>query len=96
MTANAAKTDKSVLIINEHVRLTAIPAAAHSYVVNGRAPLNWFMDRYTVSTDKKSGFLNDANAWFEQPEDLITAIRRIVHVSVETARIVDALPEVMG
>ena len=85
--------DRSILIVNDHVRLTGIPDAAHSYVVNGRTPLDWFIDRYTVSTDKKSGILNDANAWFEQPEDLITAIRRIVHLSVETARIVESLPE---
>ena len=90
------ETDKSVLTINEHARLTGIPAAAHSYVVNGRTPLDWFIDRYTVSTDKKSGIFNDANEWFDQPVDLVTAIRRIVHLSVETARIVDGLPEVVG
>ena len=87
------ETDRSILIVNDHIRLTGIPDAAHSYAVNGRTPLDWFIDRYTVSTDKKSGILNDANAWFERPEDLVTAIRRIVHLSVETARIVESLPE---
>ena len=86
------ETDRSVLVVNDHVRLTGIPDEAHDYVVNGRTPLEWFIDRYRVTTDKKSGILNDANAWFEKPEDLIAAIRRIVHVSVQTSRIVRSLP----
>ena len=90
------EADRSVLIVNEHVRLAGIPEAAHSYVVNGRTPLEWFIDRYRVTRDKKSGIVNDANDWFERPEELIAAIRRIVHLSVETARIVDGLPEVDG
>ena len=90
------EVDRSVLIVNEHVRLAGIPESAHSYVVNGRTPLEWFIDRYRVTRDKKSGILNDANTWFERPEDLIAAIRRIVYLSVETARIIDGLPEVDG
>ena len=86
------ETDRSVLIVNDHVRLTGIPDEAHDYVVNGRTPLEWFIDRYRITEDKKSGILNDANAWFEKPEDLISAIRRIVYLSVETSRIVSRLP----
>ena len=86
------ETDRSVLVVNDHVRLTGIPDEAHDYIVNGRTPLEWFIDRYRVTTDRKSGILNDANTWFEKPEDLIAAMRRIVHVSVETSRIVRSLP----
>ena len=88
--ADAART---VLIINEHVRLAGIPTEAHAYIVNGRTPIEWFIDRYRVTQDRQSGIVNDPNGWFAQPEDLVTAIRRIVHVSVETVRIVAGLPE---
>ena len=43
--------------------------------------------------DRESGIVNDPNGWFDDPRDLISAIRRVVHVSVETSRIVAALPE---
>ena len=86
------ETDRSVLVVNDHVRLTGIPDEAHDYVVNGRTPLEWFIERYRVSEDRKSGILNDANAWFERSEDLISAICRIVHLSVKTSRIVSRLP----
>ena len=83
---------KTALRINEHITLRGIPAEAHEYVVNGRTPLEWFIDRYRIVQDKHSGIVNDPNGWFEDPADLTTAVRRIVRVSKETARIVKTLP----
>ena len=84
--------DETTLIINEHVRLSGIPEEAHRYVVNGRTPLEWFIDRYRIKREKDSGILNDPNGWFEDPRDLVTAIERIVYVSVESTRIIEGLP----
>ena len=86
------KETKTTLILNEHVQLSGIPEAAHQYVVNGRTPLEWFIDRYKITQDKDSGIVNDPNGWFENPRDFVTAIERIVYVSVESARIIDGLP----
>ena len=88
-----ADGDRSVLIVNEHIRLAGIPAEAHEYHVNGRTPLEWFIDRYRVTQDRESGIVNDPNEWFDDPEDLIAAIRRIVYVSLETVCIVKSLPD---
>ena len=85
--------EKTVLAVNEHVSLRGIPASVHTYQVNGRSPLEWFIDRYGITKNKESGIVNDPNGWFDDPSELIAAIRRIVHISVETARIVSALPE---
>ena len=48
--------------------------------------------RHRVTPDGESGIMNDPNGWLPKPEDPIAAIRRIVYVSVETARIVAGLP----
>lgn len=91
------KEMKTTLILNEHIRLSGIPEEAHRYVVNGRTPLDWFIDRYKITQDKDSGIVNDPNGWFADPQDLVTAIGRIVYVSVESARIIEGLPvEVVG
>ncbi|MDE0240040.1 MAG: DEAD/DEAH box helicase family protein [bacterium] len=82
----------SILVINDHLRLCGIPHDAHRYEVNGRTPLGWFIDRYRVTTDKRSGITNDPNAWFSDHVSFVTAVRRIVHLSVETVRIVNTLP----
>ena len=86
-----ADEEKTTLIVNEFIRLGGIPAAAHQYQVNGRTPLEWFIDRYRITRDRESGIVNDPNGWFDDPRDLIAAIRRIVHVSVETVRVVESL-----
>ena len=88
-----ADSGRTVLIVNEHLRVAGIPAEAHEYAVNGRTPLEWFIDRYRVVRDSQSGIVNDPNGWFDDQCDLVAAIRRIVHVSVETVRIVAILPE---
>ena len=84
--------DRTELIVNDHVRLRGIPSEAHEYVVNGRTPLEWFIDRYRIKKDNRSGIVNDPNGWFDDPRDLVSAFKRIVHVSVETVRIVKNLP----
>ena len=84
--------DGATLVVNEHVRLSGIPEEARRYVVNGRTPLDWFRDRYKIKRDKDSGILNDPNGWFKDPRDLVTAIERIVYVSVESTRIIEGLP----
>ena len=91
------KETKTTLILNEHVQLSGIPEAAHRYVVNGRTPLEWFIDRYYIKKDTDSGIVNDPNGWFADPRDLVPAIERIVYVSMESARIIEGLPaEVVG
>ena len=92
-----ADEEKTTPIINEHIRLSGIPEKAHWYVVNGRTPLEWFIDHYKITQDKDSGIVNDPNGWFADPPDLVAAIKRIVYVSVESARIIEGLPsEVVG
>ena len=90
------KQAKTTLILNEHIQLTGIPEAAHRYVVNGRTPLEWFIDRYKITKDTDSGIVNDPNGWFADPRDLVAAIERIVYVSVESARIIEGLPSLLS
>ena len=88
-----ANGEKSILIVNEYIRIGNIPGEAHQYQVNGRTPLEWLIDRYRITKDKQSGIVNDPNGWFDHPEDMIVAFRRIVYVSVESARIIAGLPD---
>ena len=88
----ADRNTKDTLIINKHVLLSGIPGEAHRYVVNDRTPLDWFINCYKITQDKSTGIINDPNGWFEHPRDLITAIERIVYVSVESTKIIEKLP----
>ena len=88
--------DRSVLHVTDYVALRGIPEAAHAYVVNGRTPLEWAVDRLHIRQDKESGIVNDPNAWFaDNPAGLVSHLRRLVQVSVETTRIVAGLPRAL-
>jgi predicted helicase len=85
------EADKSVLVYNNNLTFKGIPEIAHRYVVNGRSPLEWMIDRYQVKTDKAYGIVNDPNLYSEDQLYIVNLIRRLVTVSVETMKIVDAM-----
>jgi hypothetical protein len=79
------------------VPLRRIPPEAYEYVVNGKSPIEWVMERYQVTKDKDSQLLNDPNAWCSEIEDplyIINLVKRVVTVSLETVAIVKALPPI--
>ncbi len=92
----AKKGGKTTVIYNHRITLKGIPEAAWDYVVNGKAALDWVMERQVVRTDKASGIVNDANDWaietMGNPKYPLELFQRVVTVSLETQKIVNALP----
>ena len=92
-----SKKDKSILIYNNDIRITHIPLAVYNYVVNGRSPVEWIMDRYQVSTHKESGITNDPNDWaieHGKPRYILDLLLSVMTVSLKTQEIVNSLPEI--
>ena len=88
--------DKTTVIYNNQFTLCNIPEEAYDYIVNGKPALEWVMERQSVKTDKASGIVNDANDWaietMNNPRYPMELFLRVVTVSLETMRIVRALP----
>lgn len=62
----------------------------------GAEEVLWIIDRYRVKTDKASGIINDPNRWADEHHDpryIVDLIKRVTRVSVDTVRIINALPE---
>ena len=89
--------DLTTLHYNDKITLTGIPLAAYDYIVNGKPALDWVVERQCVKTDKDSGIVNDANDWAVEtmgnPRYPLELFMRVVTVSVETMKIVRALPK---
>ena len=89
--------DKSTVIYNNKITMTDIPLEAYEYVVNGKPALEWVMERQSVSTDKVSGIVNDANRYAIEtvgnPAYPLKLFQRIITVSLETIKIVKSLPK---
>jgi predicted helicase len=76
--------------------MSGIPLEAYDYVVNGKPALEWVMERQCVKTDKASGIVNDANRYAIEtvgdPAYPLRLFQRVLTVSLETMKIVKALP----
>lgn len=88
--------DKSTIIYNNNITIENIPLEAYDYVVNGKSALEWIMERYQITTDAKSGITNNPNDWSKEHGDekyIFNLVLRIITVSLETMKIVNALPK---
>lgn len=90
--------DRSTVVYNSRITLSGIPEEAYRYLLGSRSAIEWILDRYQVKVDggpKGSGIVNDPNDWSREvgdPRYIIDLLARIVTVSLETMKIVDALP----
>lgn len=87
--------DRSRIVYNSRITLGGIPEEAYRYQLGARSAIEWIIDRYRVKTDKASGIVNDPNDWSREvgdPRYILDLLARIVTVSLETMKPVDALP----
>ncbi|MBC2834062.1 DEAD/DEAH box helicase [Paragemmobacter straminiformis] len=88
--------DRSVIHYNPNITITDIPLDAYDYIVNGKSAIDWVMERQAVKQDKDSGIINDANDYANEtvgdPRYPFDLLRRVITVSLETMKIVRALP----
>ena len=91
------KRDRALLRYNDYIEVCDIPEEAWQYEVNGKPAIAWVMEHQRVRIDKQSGIVNDANDYaietMDDPADPLKLLARVMRVSVDTARIVDSLPE---
>jgi predicted helicase len=84
--------DKLSLKVNPSLTLAGIPPAAFEYRLGNRSALDWVIDQYQVSTDKRSGITSDPNR-DDDPEYIVRLVGQVIRVSMETVAIVNALPD---
>jgi predicted helicase len=70
----------------------SITSETYEYRMGKRSALEWVIYQYQVSTDKRSGITNDPNRE-DDPEYILRLIGQVVTVSLETVKIVKALPD---
>ena len=90
-----SKQDKSTIVYNGNITIENIPAKAYDYVVNGKSAIEWLVERYAVTIDKKSLIKNDANDWAREhhkPRYILDLLLSVINVSVQTVDIVNSLP----
>lgn len=78
------------------ITVSNIPDKAYEYIVNDKSAVEWIVERYCVSTDKKSLIKNDCNDWaleHHRPRYILDLLLSVINVSVNTVDIVNSLPK---
>jgi predicted helicase len=78
--------DRQSLDVNESLTLAGIPPETFDYRLGSRAALEWIIDQYQVKGESDPNREDD-------PGYIVRLVGQVVRVSIETARIVRALPD---
>lgn len=87
--------DKTALTVNPSLTLSGIPPQALEYRLGNRSALEWVIDQYQVKHDPKGQTTSDPNRP-DDPEYIVRLVGQVIQVSLETTRIVNALPDDFG
>ena len=77
--------------MNGALTLAGIPPEVFDYRLGNRSALEWVIDQYRVTEDRRSGIRSDPNR-ADDERYIVELVRKVVTVSVETVRVVNALP----
>jgi predicted helicase len=84
--------DKTNLRVNDSLTLAGIPPAAFEYRLGNRSALEWVIDQYRVTEDKRSGIRSDPNR-ADDPEYIVRLVGQVIAVSLATVCIINGLPK---
>ena len=88
---------KKTLLYNDFITIKNIPEKIFEYVVNGRSPIEWIVERYQIKIDKASGIENNPNDFCKEIGDekyILKLLLSSMTVALKTLEIVENLPEV--
>jgi len=83
--------DKKSIEVNDSLTLAGIPPEVFEYRLGNRSAIEWVIDQYRVKEDKRTGIRSDPNNP-DDPEYIVRLVGQVLRVSVETVKIVAALP----
>jgi predicted helicase len=85
--------DKRSLKYNDFLTLSGIPPEVYDYKLGNRSALEWIIDQYKVSTDKRSGIVSDPNR-LDDPQYIVRLLGQVISVSLETLNAIKGLPNI--
>jgi predicted helicase len=87
--------DKASLFYNDFLTLSGIPPEVFDYKLGNRSALDWVIDQYRVTRDEKGNLASDPNR-MDDEEYIVRLIGQVITVSLETMKLVNALPELLA
>jgi len=85
-------SDKTAIVVNPSLTLQGIPQECFDYRLGSLSALEWVIDQYKVSQDKRSGIVSDPNN-LDDEEYIVHLVGKVITVSIETVRLVNELKQ---
>jgi predicted helicase len=83
--------DKTQLVYNDFLTLAGIPPETFAYRLGNRSALDWVIDQYQVTVDRRSNIVNDPNRQ-DDPQYIVRLIGQVITVSIKTMQLIAQLP----
>jgi predicted helicase len=87
--------DKSIITFNKFITISEIPEEVYTYLINGKTPIEWIMDRYMVKEDSDSGNLNDPNDFSENPKYVFNLLLSVMAMTKKILDLQKTLPKLV-
>jgi predicted helicase len=87
--------DKSIIQFNQFIAISNIPEEVYTYLINGKTPIEWVMDRYMVKEDPDSGNLNDPNEYSQDPEYVLKLLLSVIAMTKGILDLQQTLPKLV-
>lgn len=87
-----SKLDKTSIIYNSHITIEDIPLKAYEYIVSGKSPIEWIIDRYQIRTHKESGIVNNPNS-YKGGKYIFDLLLSVMSLSIKSIDLINKLPK---
>jgi predicted helicase len=87
--------DKTQIIFNENITIMDIPIELYSYLVGGKSPIDWVIERYQVKQDAESGNVNDPNQISDNPKYILNLLLSIMTMTRDILELHKSLPKLV-
>jgi predicted helicase len=88
-----ANKDTGNIQLDSETLLTGVPPEAWAYKLGNRSALEWILDQYKEKTPKDPTIREKFNTYrfADHKEKVVDLLKRVMRVSIETMKVVDAM-----
>ncbi|EII8774772.1 DEAD/DEAH box helicase [Campylobacter coli] len=78
------------IFYNQNITIKNIPSKAFEYRINGKSAIDWIIDRYQISIDKKSLIENNPND-YQGSKYIYELLSKIIDLSIKSVDLMDEI-----
>lgn len=88
------KSEELAVVINGEIRVEGFPIGLADFLINGRNPVDWLVDRFQVKKDADSGIVNDPNTEIQRMGGILSTLKKVSYVVSESLDIISKIPAI--